>query len=67
MGTITCRTNKDLFLNLTSYYKSIGEDYSEHIPLTFLIEGGKDSSSFTNFRQYFNILAPLADEDNRWI
>ena len=63
-----CITNKkDLFLNLTEYYKKTGEDYSECIPLTFLIDGGKDSSSFQDFRQYFTMTSALDEEDNKWI
>ena len=58
---------KDLFLNLESYYKSIGVDSSENIPLTFLIEGGKESDSFNKFRQYYNLLSSSPEEDNKWI
>ena len=54
-------------MNLTEYYKSKGEDYSDNIPLTFLIEGGKSSKSFSDFRQYYNLMAPNVDEDNKWI
>lgn len=58
---------KDLFLNLTEYYKKTGEDYSDSIPLTFLIQDGKDSKSFNEFRQYFTLLSTIPDEDNKWI
>lgn len=58
---------KNLFLNLSSYYKDINEDYSEHIPLTFLIQGGKDDKSFQDFRQYYIMISSLDNEDNKWI
>lgn len=58
---------KNLFLNLTEYYEKIGEDYSENIPLTYLIEGGSQSQTFQEFRQYFTMLEPLDGEDNKWI
>lgn len=58
---------KNLFLNLTEYYKSISEDYSENIPLTFLIEGGAQGKEFEDFKQYFTMLKAVDNEDNKWI
>ena len=58
---------KNLFLNLTEYYEKAGEDYSENIPLTFLIEGGNESSSFNEFRKYYELASQSPEEDNKWI
>jgi hypothetical protein len=63
----TLSNKKNLFLNLTEYYNSINEDYSENIPLTFLIESGSASKNLQDFKQYFTILEATANEDNKWI
>ena len=39
----------------------------KNIPLTFLVEGGKESNSFLAFKQYFNFLASVPEQDNKWI
>ena len=53
--------------NVISYYKSIGEDDSENIPLTFWVQGGSQDKSFNAFRQYFIMMTSLENEDNSWI
>ncbi|CAI2359568.1 unnamed protein product [Moneuplotes crassus] len=41
---------KNLFLNLVSYYKSIGKDPNEFIPETYLIKSGPEHPSFIEFK-----------------
>ena len=61
-------SNKNsLTKNLTEYYKTQGEDDSDSLPLTFLVQGGSEDQSFEDFRQYFIMMDCLEDEDNKWI
>lgn len=45
---------KALFWNMSQYYKALGRDPFEHLPLTFHIENGLSDREFVNFRKYFN-------------
>lgn len=47
---------KALFWNMCQYYKTLGKDPFEHLPLTFHIEHGLADKEFINFKQYFNNL-----------
>lgn len=40
---------KDLFLNLSSYYRGLGKDPYDHIPETYLIHKGYKDPSFVTF------------------
>ena len=44
---------KALFWNMCQYYKTLGKDPFEHLPLTFHIEKGLIDKEFIHFRQYF--------------
>jgi hypothetical protein len=44
---------KALFFNMTQYYKLLGRDPFEVLPLTFHIENGLNDHEFEIFRQYF--------------
>lgn len=45
---------KALFWNMSQYYKTIGRDPFENLPLTFHIENGLGDREFANFRKYYN-------------
>jgi hypothetical protein len=44
---------KGVFINMREYYKSIGEDPFEILPLTFLVKQGLIDPEFKRFEQYF--------------
>lgn len=44
---------KALFWNMCQYYKKLGKDPFDHLPLTFHIESGFNDQEFTKFRNYF--------------
>jgi tubulin--tyrosine ligase len=47
---------KALFFNMTQYYKLLGEDPFNVLPLTFHIEHGLKDPEFDAFKRYFNQL-----------
>lgn len=60
---------KGLFYQLSDYYKSVGLDPFDFIPVTFHILGENDPN-FTNFHNYFNTLESekhLNRTQNLWI
>jgi hypothetical protein len=44
---------KALFWNMTTYYKKIGRDPFDGVPLTFHVENGTSDPEFLNFKHYF--------------
>lgn len=46
-------TKKRLFLNMQAYYQSRNEDVFSALPLTFLIQEGKNDPEFARFEKYF--------------
>jgi len=42
-----------LFYNMSKYYKSIGYDPFEVLPLTFHVIGGSEDPEFLKFQQFF--------------
>jgi hypothetical protein len=44
---------KALFWNMTTYYKKIGRDPFDGVPLTFHVESGTSDPEFLNFKHYF--------------
>jgi hypothetical protein len=65
-STSSLSNKKDLFLNLSAYYKCTQEDSSDCMPLTFLIEGGTSSQGWKDFKQYFTMVGAMG-EDAKWI
>jgi len=53
---------KALFWNMSEYYKALGQDPFENLPLTFHIEHGLTDKEFINFRKYFNSLKEKIDK-----
>jgi O-phosphoseryl-tRNA(Cys) synthetase len=51
-GNSNISNKKDLFINLTNYYKSTIQEPLNNIPLTFLIKNGIKDESFYNFCQF---------------
>lgn len=45
---------KALFFNMCQYYKLIGKEPFEILPLTFHIEHGLEDHEYEKFKQYFN-------------
>lgn len=60
-------TNKQLFLNLQKYYRSIDEDISQNIPLTFLIYNNCEDSSFDEFLKYAQYEDPASFNQGKGI
>jgi len=44
---------KALFWNMCQYYRKIGKDPFEHLPLTYHIENGLADPEFQTFKNYF--------------
>jgi len=64
-GTTSISNKKDLFINLTNYYKATNQEPLENIPLTFLIRNGIKDESFYNFSQFHDQTS--SDGENYWI
>lgn len=47
---------------MCQYYKTLGQDPFEHLPLTFHIENGLVDKEFINFRKFFNNLKKEIEE-----
>jgi hypothetical protein len=45
---------KALFWNMTNYYKRLGKDPFDGVPLTFHVENGTTDPEFINFKHYFS-------------
>ena len=57
---------KNLFLNMNKYYKSLGQDPFENIPLTFLITDDPNDTSFETFKVLFSRIKSKK-KNNQWI
>lgn len=44
---------KNLFLNMRNYYRSIGKDPFEVLPVTFVVEDGLNDPEFDRFEEFF--------------
>jgi hypothetical protein len=44
---------KSLFWNMTNYYKKLGQDPFERLPLTFHVENGLNDPEFANFKNFY--------------
>lgn len=51
---------------MKEYYKSIGEDMHNSIPLTFLVSSDVTDSNFVEFKDCFNRNIQLS-KNNQWI
>ena len=56
---------KGIFVNMREYYKLVGIDPFEVLPLTFLVKNGITDSEFVRFEEYYSILGEKVRQNDR--
>lgn len=51
---------------MKEYYKSIGENMNDNIPVTFLVTGDTQDSAFLEFKEYYGYNEAYK-KNNQWI
>jgi tubulin--tyrosine ligase len=64
-GNKELSSKKRLFYNMTSYYKSVGENPFKYLPLTFHVTEGTKDTAFTDFSKKFNEFQKELSKDSR--
>ena len=54
-------------MNMRDYYTSIGQDHSQIMPLTYVVENGLNDVEFDKFEEKFKHIQQQQSQENIWI